>query len=205
MTIKSEDVTTGSNMSGGQQTRIVRAFSKRLKAKFAQHDEAAGNRVEADIDAIIEEAMAPFSKRLAKPPKLFSDRVPTTLSDGSVITVLTPNKAANFAEWFSSILGVSPDTPSQKIGDLLVAGGHVVSPAQIEEMKQRTDRGENTGMRTDGWGNFYPIDSVSVARVSRNGADRPWLADVHWLSRDFRWRAGRRLLVCNLDPSKLGL
>jgi hypothetical protein len=74
-------------------------------------------------------------------------------------------------------------------------------------MEEATDRKEKTGMRTGGWGNFFFLEnedgSVSVGNVSR--VERAWHKHVNPLGDDDRWGTAYRLLVRNLDTSKLGL
>ncbi len=123
------------------------------------------------------------------------------------ITVLTPMKDWTFAEAARSILNASPDTPVATLGALLKKHQLTMTLAQAEAMVEATERGENTGLRTDGYGNFFFVEnedgSVSVAYVDRD--DRRWRAFVYELGDGYRWCAVYRLVVCNLDPLKLGL
>src|SRR3989344_8116061 len=116
----------------------------------------------------------------AKPISLFSV-VATTQLDGAIISTLAPSKRATFAGWATAVLGVSPDTSIERLAKLLKESGHIMTLAQVEQMQVVTDRGENTGMRTDGWGSFYFVEnedgSVSVGRVNRG--ERAWYAYVH--------------------------
>jgi hypothetical protein len=127
------------------------------------------------------------------------------------VTVLTPMKDWTFVEAAVSVLNVSPDTPVVTLGKLLIERGHTMPLTKLEAMAEATERGEKTGMVTNGWGNFAFVETgnennpVSVGCVLRSGVDRHWSAGVFGLSHVFRWFAGVRLLVCNLDPSKLGL
>ncbi len=129
--------------------------------------------------------------------------------DAGNVTVLTPMKSWTFAEAAVSILNVSPDTPIATLGKLLIERGHTMTLTQVEAMVEATERGEKTGMVTNGYGNFFFVEnadsSVSVAGVDRGDDDRPWHAGVYGLAFSGRWRAVGRLVVCNLDPSKLGL
>lgn len=126
-----------------------------------------------------------------------------------IISTLAPAKDWTFAEAVVAVLGVSANTPTKAMGELLIKRGHTVTLPQDEEMAEKTERGEKTGMRTDTYGNFGfvetgdPEDPVSVGYVYRGGRD--WRARVVRLDRGFRWRADARLLVRNLDASKLGL
>ncbi len=130
-------------------------------------------------------------------------------ADAGTITVLTPMKDWTFAEAAVSLLNVSPNTPVVTLCSLLKERRHTMTLAQGEAMAEATERGEKTGMVTNGYGNFFFVEnedgSVSVAFVYRYGVARPWNAHVDELAHSYRWRADRRLVVCNLDPLKLGL
>lgn len=199
------------NMNGGQQTRICRKVTVRLRAEFKLHDSNAGELLEEDarMSVFLDGVIAAARKGLAKTPQasaMFSNAVTTTLSDGSTITVLTPTRAATFVEWFTAAMGMPVETPVETVAKLLKEHGHLVNPTQVEEMKKRTDRGELTGMRVDGWGNWFPHqdgDSVSVGRAIRAGLR--WYVYVYGLAGGDRWNVDRRVLLCNLDASKLGL
>lgn len=123
------------------------------------------------------------------------------------ITTLTPSRDATFAQWAAFALGVPEDTSIEKLAALLKERGHTMTLAQAEAMVEATEsKSGNTGMRTDGWANWFFVEdkngSVSVAGVGRGGSR--WDAGVDWLGGDDRWDAGDRLLVRNLDASKLG-
>ena len=157
------------------------------------------------IEGIFVEVTETEEKQKAKLKPLLS--VVATFRLGSnVISTLAPSKRATFAEWAAAVLGVSTNTLIQTLGELLKERGHIMTEAQVEEMKKATDHGEKTGMRTDGWGNFYFVEnedgSVSVGVVDRGRHD--WGADVYSLDSDYRWFTVSRLLVRNLDASKLG-
>lgn len=191
-----------SNKSGSLKRKAHAPLTEALKWLTEAEVERMVNHPE--YASRIEEVMSRCS---VEPLKLFSEAVTTTLSDGSKITVLTPSKAGTFVEWFSAALNVPADTSSaQSIAKLLIDRGHLVSEPQIKEMKKRTDRGEPTGMRTDGWGNWFPRkngNSVSVGSVTRDRLR--WYGHDCDLASSRRWDAENRILLCNLDPSKLGL
>ncbi len=139
----------------------------------------------------------------------FDNRLPADQpwAGAGTITVLTPMKDWTFAEAAVSILNVSSGTLSDTLGALLKERHHTMTLAQAEALVEASERGEVTGLRTDGYANFFFVEnedgSVSVAFVDRDG--RQWRARVRGLARGGRWYAGHRLMVCNLDPSKLGL
>ncbi len=196
------------NMSGAQQTRICRRVTKELRAEFALHDAEAGNHLEeeAEMSAFLSVVIAGARKGLAKAPTMFSAAVTTTLSDGSTITVLTPERSGTFVEWLTAAMGVWPDTSVEAVAQLLRERGHLINSAQVEEMKKRTDRSEKTGMRTDGWGNWLPRtdgDHVTVGRVHRSHL--LWHDYNFGLGGSSGWHPDHRILLCNLDPSKIGI
>ena len=131
-------------------------------------------------------------------------------ADECVIATLAPANDWTFAEVAATILGIGAGTDVALLGKALIENGHTMTLAQAEEMVEKTERGEKTGMRTDGYGHFFFVETgdrknpVSVGFVRRDG--RGWDARVLSLGFGFRWCAGDRLLVRNLkDTSKLGL
>ncbi len=101
------------------------------------------------------------------------------------------------------------ETDTVKVGNQIIALGYTMTPQQHQEMVEKAERGEDTGMQTNGYSNFCivetgdPKNPVSVVDASRGGPG--WGAGVRRLGYGLRWYAGRRLLVRNLDASKLGL
>jgi hypothetical protein len=130
-------------------------------------------------------------------------------ADAGTITVLTPTKNWTFAEAAISVLNVSPDTPVDVLGKLLKERGHTMTLAQAESMTEATERGDKTGMVTNGWGNFFFVENkdggISVVSVRRRDGIRLWCAGVGGLEYSYCWRADLRIMVSNLDTSKLGL
>ena len=129
-------------------------------------------------------------------------------ADACVVTTLAISQDWTFAEAAAKVLGVGAGSGVKFLGEALIANGHTMkSLAQVEEMVEATERGDKTMMRTDGYGNFAfvetgdPENPVSVGNVFRGG--RGWDARVGRLGRDDRWDADNRLLVRNLDASKL--
>lgn len=140
----------------------------------------------------------------------FDNWLPATQSktDACTIATLKPAKDWTFAEAAAKVLGIGAGTSVKLLGKALIENGHTTTLAQAEEMVDKTERGEETGMHTDGYGNFFFVETgnednpVSVGNVHRVGRD--WDANVYSLDRGLRWFADRRLLVRNLsDASKL--
>lgn len=123
------------------------------------------------------------------------------------IATLALKKDWTFAEAAIAVLDIGAGMNIKTMGEALIGNGHTMTLAQAEEMVEATERGDKTKMRTDGFGNFFFVetgreeDPVSVGDVIRGG--RVCCAFVRRLGSDYRWRAGRRLLVRNLDTSKL--
>lgn len=140
----------------------------------------------------------------------FDDWLPANQpnADACVITTLAPSREWTFAEAAAAVLVVPADTPIKTLGELLIKRGHTITLPQDEEMMEKTENGEKIEMRVNGYGNFCfvetgdPKNPVSVGHVYRG--ERAWHAYVHSLGDGNRWRASHRLLVRNLDASKLG-
>ncbi len=129
-------------------------------------------------------------------------------ADACAISTLGFEKEWTFVEAAAKILGIGAGSSTKLIGQALIENGHTVTLAQIEEMVEATERGDKTSVQTNGYWNFFFVetgnveDPVSVADVSRDVSG--WRADVGRLGRDGRWSADYRLLVRNLkDTSKL--
>lgn len=126
-------------------------------------------------------------------------------ADECVITTLAPSQDWTFAEAVATVLGIGAGTDVVLLGNLLIQHGHTITLAQGEEMVEKTEHDEKTGMRTDGYGNFFfvetgdPRNPVSVGYVIR--VERDWSADVSSLADGYRWDAGDRLLVRNLSDA----
>ena len=154
----------------------------------------------------------PVGTRYAYRDSDFDNLLPASQpkADKCVIATLAPAKDWTFAEVAATILGIGAGTDVALLGKALIENGYTMTLAQAEEMVEKTERGEKTGMRTDGYGHFFFVETgdrknpVSVGYVYRDG--RAWYAFVRSLGLGFRWYADFRLLVRNLkDTSKLGL
>ncbi len=129
-------------------------------------------------------------------------------ADACVVSTLGFAESWTFAEAAAKLLGIGADSGVKLLGTALIENGHTMTLAQAEEMVEKTERVEKTGMRTDGYGNFFFVETgdtknpVSVGRVYR--VERVWFAFVLRLDDGSRWYALRRLLVRNLSgASKL--
>lgn len=128
-------------------------------------------------------------------------------AEACAVTTLVLSK-----EWvFIEAVRALPDAPQTndviELGNWLIRSGYTLKPQQVEDRVEATERGESTGLRTNSYGNFFFVETgdrtnpVSVGFVNRDG--RGWGAFVYRLGDGLHWHAGSRLLVCNLDTSKL--
>ncbi|MEO6536791.1 MAG: hypothetical protein ABIT47_03775 [Candidatus Paceibacterota bacterium] len=238
---------TKTNMSGAQQTRICRIITRELRAEFALHDAAAGERLEQEamMSEFISDVIVAVRKGLVKKPDLFASATTYAISaaagketkmclvgehwmgvrsgnfskwlpafqpkaDASVITVLKPSGFWTFVDAVVSILKASPNTPPTTIGSLLKTHGHTMTLPQVELMVEATRRGQKTGMLTNGHANFFFLEkedgSISLGSVTCAVNDPRWGQYIYELSKcgDYKQDDVYRLMLCNMDPSKLG-
>ena len=95
------------------------------------------------------------------------------------------------------------------LGHSLIKCGYTMTLTQAEKMVEAIESNEETGMVTDGNGNFFFVETadekdlnpVSICCVRR--VERGWGASIYWLGHERFCGAGHRLLVKNLDASKL--
>ena len=116
----------------------------------------------------------------------------------SKFTVCELTQDATFREMSESVLGVSGDI--RTLSKLLKESGHTTILPVIEALVERQESGEDTGLLTNGWANFFFVDnedgeSVSVVGLDRCG--RQWGVCRCPLGRDRRWDAGRRFFLRN--------
>ena len=118
------------------------------------------------------------------------------------ISTLAPSRDWMFEEGAATILGIGVGTDIVLLGKALIENDHTMTLVQAEEMVEKTESGEKkTGMRTDGWGNWFFVETgdpetpVSVGDVRRGGRD--WYARVYRLDNGNRWNADNRLFVRN--------
>ena len=127
--------------------------------------------------------------------------------DACVVTVLEPTQPWTFVEAAQVVLGVTT-SDVKELGSLLIKGGHTLTLKQAEDLAERTEAGEATGLTTDGYANFFFVETgdeaqpVSVGDMGRDGV-RSWAAGVDRLDYGTRWNVDDRFLLCNADTSKL--
>lgn len=112
---------------------------------------------------------------------------------------LQKQKGTTFREMAAAALQVGSGTALELLGKALKEQGRTFTLPAIEKLVERQEGGEDVGLRTDGYANFFFVEnsdgSVSVLNVNRN--DGGWRAYVHRLDYDDGWRAGCRLLLRN--------
>jgi hypothetical protein len=120
---------------------------------------------------------------------------------GGPVGVYQPQKqeGTTFREMAAATLQVGSGTALELLGKALKEQGRTFTLPAVEALVERQESGEDVGLRTDGYANFFFVEdsdgSVSVLRAYRRG-DR-WVGFVDRLDYGFRWRAGRRLLLRN--------
>lgn len=116
-----------------------------------------------------------------------------------VITTLAFSRSWTFVESTVAILGVGARMDTASLGKLLIARGHTMTLTQVEEMVEATERGEKTDMRTDGYENFFFVETgdsrcpVLVGQV--RFSERVWCARVFGFDFDRRWCTDHRLFI----------
>jgi len=114
-----------------------------------------------------------------------------SVQDASQFAVYELTETATLQQMAESVLGVSGDI--QTLSKLLIQHGHTTSLLAIEALIKRQESGEDVGLLTNGWANFFLVEnkdgSVSVVIVYRLAGR--W--DVYQLSFGYAygWYAGR--------------
>jgi len=125
-------------------------------------------------------------------------------SDECDVSTFVFEKSLTLKEAAVAILGVSEDTPLQTLSLLLKEHGHTMTLTQVESMVERMNRGETSGMPTNGCASFFFVEkedgSIAIAYVHQ--IDCAWCAHIREFSDPYRREVGRFLLVPNVDTSK---
>jgi hypothetical protein len=112
-------------------------------------------------------------------------------------------RPATFMEVVSEFLGVQGDVAT--LAAVLKEKGVVTTLPVIEALIERQENGEDVGLRTEGYANFFFVENkdgeVSVVLVHRD--DGRWGVDVGRLGSGGRWSAGRRFFFRNVDAVTL--
>ena len=119
--------------------------------------------------------------------------------DASQFAVCELTETATFQQVAESVLGVSGDiqTPSK----LPEERSHTTSLPAIEALIERQENGEDVGLLTNGWANFFLVEnkngSVSVVYVNRD--DRRWTVYQNSFGLDRGWSAVGRFFFRNFS------
>lgn len=102
-----------------------------------------------------------------------------------------------FKQVVESFLGITGEIPV--LAQALKVKGHVTTLPTVESLVERQEAGEDVGLRTDGYANFFFVEdgdgSVSVVNVYWD--DGQWLVLVLRLGNGSEWFAGYRFFFCN--------
>src|SRR3989344_3360904 len=109
-------------------------------------------------------------------------------------------EAATFKQMAENALGVSVDIKT--LSKLLKGRGHTTTLPAIEALIERQENGEDIGLLTNGWANFFFVDnedgeSVSVVSVRRS--DRRWDVRQYSFGRACGWAAVSRFFFRNFS------
>ena len=112
--------------------------------------------------------------------------------------VLPLTETTTFKEFAESVLGTQGDLKT--LAKLLQQRGYTTTLPAIEVLNERQESGEDTGLLTNGWANFFFVDnedgeSVSVVGVGR-GVGR-WGVRRLSFGSGGRWSAGGRFFLRN--------
>lgn len=119
-------------------------------------------------------------------------------------------KSATFAQATRDFLG-APDTATvAELARILLETGAVTTLPAIESLIERQENGEDVGLRTDGWGNFFPVEedenkkdsAVSVVCAHRRDVGQ-WGVSVYRLGYDDACHGGYRFFFRNTDTPSL--
>jgi hypothetical protein len=114
-------------------------------------------------------------------------------------------QGTTFQEMAAAALKVGPGTALDLLAKALKEQRRTFTLPIIEAMVKSQESGEDVGLRTDGYANFFFVEdssgSVSVLFVNRD--DGGWRGYVSRLDSGSRWDSGYRLVLRNSDASVL--
>jgi hypothetical protein len=124
-------------------------------------------------------------------PKDQSDQLEGTFS----LQKLSQN--ATFKQAVESFLGITGDI--DVLAKTIKERGHITTLPVIESLIEQQEAGEDVGLLTNGWGNFFFVEdkygSVSVVHAYRS--DGQWYLRVRRLVYDFEWYDAYRFFFRN--------
>jgi len=118
---------------------------------------------------------------------------------------LQNSQGTTFREMAATALKIGSGSALDLLAKALKEQKLTFTLSAIEQLVERQESGEDTGLRTDGYANFFFVEdsngSVSVLNVNRNNGR--WDANVSRLVKGDRWDAEDRLLLRNSDTQTL--
>ena len=112
--------------------------------------------------------------------------------------VLPLTETTTFKEFAESVLGTQGDLKT--LAKLLQQRGYTTTLPAIEVLNERQESGEDTGLLTNGWANFFFVDNEDGESVSVVGVDRGvgrWGVRRLSFGSGGRWGAGGRFFLRN--------
>ncbi len=128
--------------------------------------------------------------------KLLPETQEARASEGAVVNQLTENP--KFVGMVQSLLN-TVETGLASLSRLVIEKKRIFTLTQIEALVELQEAGEDVGLLTNGWANFFLVlnkeGSVSVVNVYR--ADGQWCVCVYPLGRGLVWLAENRFFYRN--------
>ncbi|MDE1919493.1 MAG: hypothetical protein KGH56_02215 [Patescibacteria group bacterium] len=130
-----------------------------------------------------------------------------SLSPTCTISVCMFSREWTFIEAVRSLPDVVRTGNTVELGNSVAANGYTLTSTLVESLINRAKRGEETGLQTDYYGNFFLVSTGNSENPVLVGdfdhVDGAWHSRTFHLSDDNLWDANSRFLVRNLDVSKL--
>ncbi len=125
-------------------------------------------------------------------------------TEACTVTTLVSSQETTSAGFAAALFGARAMEWSI-LGGLLHRWRYVMTWSQAKEMIEATDRGSQTGMRTDGGGNFFFTKGrdgdVCVGHFHRFNAE--WIPLLDRLESSIRWMSGSCVMVPDFDISQI--
>ena len=116
------------------------------------------------------------------------------------VVALVPGRNETLPDSIVSLLGIDESNNYHLLGARLKERGYLLTLPQVEELVEKAERGEATGMRTDSYDNFCFVGngegSAAVVKLTRLGKS-DWKAYLLRLDRNIRCHTNNCLIVPN--------
>ncbi len=122
------------------------------------------------------------------------------------VTTFAPGGGMTLSEWARCVLGKSPGFGLARMATSLVRLRYVMTLTQVEKLVEATECGVETGIRIDGHGTYFYVetglsqDPVMIGAVNR--LPTIWHGMLIPFDYGGAWFAGYRLLVPNYPTPK---